>query len=155
MSDQLRLSAYYYSFEPTGVREIDLILCAVAWAGKAYHHTDSWQEDTGEYPNCVGKTPIEWIQNAAIGAARELAAAKETIEGLRKEKDQLWRNSYYCTEDGVYHTVSDYLDNEQPAVGDEFELAECAQLRVVKFKCIEDEGGIDYVEVAAIAEKHK
>jgi len=35
----LRMEAYYYEFEPTGVLEIDLILSAVAHAGKVYHHT--------------------------------------------------------------------------------------------------------------------
>lgn len=33
---QLRMNAYYYSFEPTGVRAVDEILSAVAVAGTAY-----------------------------------------------------------------------------------------------------------------------
>lgn len=44
----LRLSAYYYSFEPTGVESIDRILSAVACAGKSYHHTEYWTEPNDE-----------------------------------------------------------------------------------------------------------
>lgn len=71
MSDDLRMNAYYYGFTPTGVPEIDKILSAVACAGKAYHHTDSWTEES-EYPPHEGKTPVEWIQNAANAAALAL-----------------------------------------------------------------------------------
>lgn len=66
---QLRMDAYYYSFEPTGVPEIDRILSAVACAGKAYHHTNDWDEKTTPRPGHVGETPIDWIQNAAKDAA--------------------------------------------------------------------------------------
>lgn len=68
MSDKLRMDAYYYGFTPTGVPEIDMILSAVACAGKAYHHTRNWSEEN-EWPPHEGKTPIEWIQNAANKAA--------------------------------------------------------------------------------------
>jgi hypothetical protein len=77
MSD-LRLSAYYYSFTATGIREIDEILSAVACAGKAYHHTDNWQEDTSKYQDHLeGDSPEDWIQNAANRAALYLRAAQE------------------------------------------------------------------------------
>lgn len=74
----LRMSAYYYEFTPTGVREIDLILSAVASAGKAFHHTEDWHDDlTGwDYGPFEGSTPIEWIQNAANAAAAALAQPK-------------------------------------------------------------------------------
>ncbi len=77
----MRMDAYYYGFDPTGVPEIDRILSAVACAGKAYHHTESWGEEmTYGTPNGApdgheGKTPIEWIQNAANDAARRLLQA--------------------------------------------------------------------------------
>lgn len=74
MADELRLQAYYYGFEPTGVYEIDLILSAVARAGKAYHHTESWNEKMGEWPPLVGTSPVEWIQNAANAAAAKFPA---------------------------------------------------------------------------------
>lgn len=66
------MNAYYYGFRPTGVEAIDRILCAVASAGKAYHHTDEWAHGECEYADCVGKTPVDWIQNAADAAAREM-----------------------------------------------------------------------------------
>ena len=38
------LSAYYWTFEPTGVDEIDAILEAIATAGKMFHNTSEWDE---------------------------------------------------------------------------------------------------------------
>lgn len=69
----MRMDAYYYGFDPTGVPEIDRILSAVACAGKAYHHTEDWDEEIssperyGEH--IQGNTPSKWIQNAANDAA--------------------------------------------------------------------------------------
>jgi hypothetical protein len=69
----MRLEAYYYEFKPTGVKEIDRILCAVSCAGKAYHNTEDWNEKTFPYDSVLrGETPIEWIQNAANDAAMKL-----------------------------------------------------------------------------------
>lgn len=68
MTDELRMDAYYYGFDKTGVPEIDKILSAVACAGKAYHHTECWTEES-EWPPHAGKTPAEWIQSAANEAA--------------------------------------------------------------------------------------
>jgi hypothetical protein len=71
MSDELRMRAYYYGFDKTGVPEIDRILSAVACAGKAFHDTDGWNDDCGYTPSGhTGQTPVEWIQNAANVAAR-------------------------------------------------------------------------------------
>lgn len=67
----LRFDAYYYSFEPTGVEQIDRILSAVACAGKAFHHTADWNDEADKRPGLDGTTPIEWIQNAANAAAKE------------------------------------------------------------------------------------
>jgi hypothetical protein len=81
---ELLFHAYYYSFRPTGCYEIDLILAAVAAAGKAFHNTESWHEELGSdwRPGMVGETPINWIQNAANHAAAMLAddAAHEKEE---------------------------------------------------------------------------
>jgi hypothetical protein len=66
------MDAYYYGFDKTGIPEIDRILSAVACAGKAFHYTEYWGEVVSEYPGHVGKTPIEWIQNAANDAAKAL-----------------------------------------------------------------------------------
>lgn len=69
----MRLGAYYYGFTPTGNEAIDRILSAVACAGKAYHYTESWNEETPPYEDFFrGKTPVEWIQNAADDAAAAL-----------------------------------------------------------------------------------
>ena len=68
---ELRMDAYYYSFTPTGVREIDLILSAVACAGKAFHHTQNWQNDAYHTEDFQGSNPVEWIQNAANEAAKK------------------------------------------------------------------------------------
>ena len=72
MSDELRMDAYYYGFEPTGVRIIDEILSAVAHAGKAYHNTENWTDDwfgRGKFLPNGGDTAAEAIQNAANHAA--------------------------------------------------------------------------------------
>jgi hypothetical protein len=55
----LKLNAYYYRFRPTGNRDIDLILQAVAMAGKGAHHTEHW----------YGDGYVEKIQEAANNAA--------------------------------------------------------------------------------------
>ena len=71
---EMRMEAYYYGFEKTGVPEIDKILSAVACAGKAYHHTESWCDDCYTPEGHTGASPREWIQNAAVSAASKIAA---------------------------------------------------------------------------------
>lgn len=63
-----RFDAYYYSFEPTGCEPVDLILMAVARAGKLAHHTDTWQNDQYHWSH-YGGTPADLIQAAAESAA--------------------------------------------------------------------------------------
>lgn len=71
----LNLSGYYIDFEPTGEFAIDLILSAVARAGKAYHSTDCWNDETPLYDDRFrGECPVDWIQNAANDAAVSIAA---------------------------------------------------------------------------------
>ncbi len=72
MNQELRMNAYYYSFEPTGCREIDIILSAVASAGKGFHNTADWQDEckVENYGPFTGKNFNEAIQNAANEAAR-------------------------------------------------------------------------------------
>lgn len=71
-TEPLRMDAYYYGFDPTGVVEVDRILSAVARAGKAYHHTLQWCEDTYGGQG----SPVEWIQKAANDAAAEWQASR-------------------------------------------------------------------------------
>ena len=66
--EPLRMSAYYYSFDETGVRSVDEILSAVAIAGKAYHHTESWSDPIYNRPESY----IDLIQQAAERAAAEI-----------------------------------------------------------------------------------
>lgn len=74
--NDLRMEAYYYEFTKTGVPAIDRILSAVACAGKAFHNTSEWCEKV-EYPyqGCEGESPIDWIQNAANDAAKNISRA--------------------------------------------------------------------------------
>lgn len=73
MPENLRMDAYYYGFKPTGVREVDEVLSAVAMAGKAYHGTDQWTDETyTEELMYEGKiTPEELIQEMADRAAKK------------------------------------------------------------------------------------
>lgn len=77
---KMRLDAYYYGFEPTGQDAIDKILSAVACAGKAFHHTESWTDEAIAPNYHTGANPAEWIQSAAVKAAEEVAR-------LRAERD--------------------------------------------------------------------
>lgn len=67
-----RLNAYYFSFDSTGSPIIDAILSAVAYAGKSYHHTESWANDSRWNE---GRSYVDVIQAAANEAANKLTAA--------------------------------------------------------------------------------
>jgi len=84
-----RMDAYYYGFSCTGINAIDLILSAVACAGKARHHTEDWGDgDYGPYHNLLrGNSPVEWIQNAANDAAQLLSAAPAAPVAEAREID--------------------------------------------------------------------
>ena len=73
----MRMDAYYYGFDKTGVEEIDLILSAVACAGKAFHHTEHWNEEAYPREHLEGVTPQQWIQNAANRAAEKIKAKSD------------------------------------------------------------------------------
>lgn len=91
----LRMSAYYYGFTHTGVEQIDKILSAVACAGKAFHHTDCWNDETFPYEGHTGASPIEWIQNAANEAATVIRAyldLKEKYDELEARYEELKAN---------------------------------------------------------------
>lgn len=94
MSNDLRMWAYYYGFEETGVPEIDKILSAVACAGKAHHHTDGWGDESSEYPPHSGRTPVDWIQNAANEAAEawNTRPASVPVEALEQCLES-WHNN--------------------------------------------------------------
>jgi hypothetical protein len=84
-----RMDAYYYGFDKTGERSIDRILSAVAWAGKAFHSTDQWNEEAGERPGHEGITPVEWMQSAGKHAASELSILRSGIAASQAECEWL------------------------------------------------------------------
>lgn len=113
----MRLDAYYYGFEATGVAAVDVVLSAVACAGKAFHHTDRWTDDgLGPYEDAHrGATPRDWIQNAAIDAAAEMTRLREENarlrEGLRRVIDA------DCCGCSVYETIArETLEEARAAV---------------------------------------
>ncbi len=64
---------YYYSFERTGIKEVDEMLYAIERAGKAFHHTSQWNDEVGNlYAGVEGETPVEWIQNSANKLAMKI-----------------------------------------------------------------------------------
>jgi len=82
----MRLNAYYFGFDATGVTEIDNVLSAVACAGKAYHHTEHWNEGLGGTyePTHRGDDPVAWIQNAATDAAALVDKLRAVAEAARR-----------------------------------------------------------------------
>jgi hypothetical protein len=86
-----RMDGYYIGFDPTGSFAIDKILGAVACAGKAYHHTECWEDETRPYDDHTGNRPTEWIQNAAIAAVSHFDALlkAEREKALREAADKV------------------------------------------------------------------
>ena len=79
---RLELGAYYYSFAPTNESTIDLILGAVAAAGKSYHHTEDWDM---EYE---GRSVLDMIQDAAQEGADEITRLRAECKLLRTAHKQ-------------------------------------------------------------------
>ena len=73
MTEKLRMNAYYYSFDKTGVLAIDKILSEIAVAGKKYHHTADWSANDD-----LGETCEEAIQRVANEAAAEFRKFEAT-----------------------------------------------------------------------------
>lgn len=76
----MNLSSYYFSFESTGNKDVDMLLYAVARAGKCFHSTDQWVEeiDWVNSPLLEGNSPVDWIQNAANNLAKSLEIKNES-----------------------------------------------------------------------------
>ena len=79
----LRLNAYYYGFDATGVIEVDRILAAVAIAGKGYHHTEHWSDD----PGGGELSPVEKIQMWALRAAEAITQMRTAPAGTTTPTD--------------------------------------------------------------------
>ena len=87
-----RMDAYYYFFDSTKVDCINKILSAVACAGKAYHSTECWIDDAPfNYNDHTGKSPVEWIQNAANEAADVVDKMLELLKEMSER--------YFCPTD--------------------------------------------------------
>lgn len=82
----MNLLSFYLSFEPTGDKDIDLILSAIANAGKYFHSTERWNDEAPykSDDDLKGRTPIDWISNAASGAAISIAAKDAELVKLRE-----------------------------------------------------------------------
>ncbi len=87
-NEKFRMDAYYYGFDETGQEAIDLILSAVACAGESFHHTDQWNDEDSPWPGHTGNSPIEWIANAALSGAQEMAQLKAENDALRKDAER-------------------------------------------------------------------
>lgn len=75
--------AYYYSFSPIGEYRFDVILHAVAKAGKAYHGTEDWGNETAPYTEHLsGESPVDWIWNAVASANGEFQEVKRQRDSL-------------------------------------------------------------------------
>lgn len=83
----LRMDAYYYGFDATGVESVDIILSAIAHAGKAFHHTEDWNNECGERGDerIKGKSAVDWIQNAAEDAAFTVKDLIARIDALKAQ----------------------------------------------------------------------
>lgn len=80
---ELRMDAYYYGFDATGVTAVDEILSTVACAGKAFHSTEDWQDECRAFaPHCVGNSPVDWMQNAGNRAAEYITKMQARIAEL-------------------------------------------------------------------------
>ena len=108
------MDAYYYGFDATGSETIDKILGAVACAGKSYHHTENWDEEVCVYDDHTGKTPTEWIQNAAIEAAAEIARLREALSSLVEAWDW-WQVDPY---DRCQSVPSDAINEARAALAE-------------------------------------
>ena len=75
--EKLRMQAYYYGFDETGIIEIDRVLSAVATAGKMYHGTQEW--GGGRY-NRDDQIQSELIQKSANECAKAYDANQSEIE---------------------------------------------------------------------------
>lgn len=62
----------YLAFNRTGNEDVDKLLHTIEKAGKAFHMTEQWDDETGEMYGAVGNTPTEWIENAALELAKKL-----------------------------------------------------------------------------------
>ena len=77
--------AYYFELPATGVEVVDLILERLARAGKAFHHTEWWDDpDEGDED---GVSHVDSIGRAAQAAADTITALTARIAELEAERE--------------------------------------------------------------------
>lgn len=119
-----QMNGYYIGFDATGSFAVDKILGAVACAGKAYHHTDGWGDETPDYDDHTGGTPEMWIQNAAIEACAALSAMPapdaQAIRNaaLREGRTQGIRQAISVCEEAGMDYRAEHMSAEQVACVD-------------------------------------
>ena len=86
-----RMDAYYYAFAATREVAVDRILSAVACAGKAFHSTSQWNDEMEyiKWDHIEGESPVDWIQNAALMAAKEMRALRKRVAELEADRERL------------------------------------------------------------------
>ena len=74
----------YLYYNNTGVDKVDSLLNTLSSAGKAFHHTDQWDDEIGEMYAQSGNTPNEWIQNSANDLAKYVKELEEKGKSYEK-----------------------------------------------------------------------
>ena len=70
----MRMQGYYIGFDQTGHEGVDLLLSAIAYAGKMYHSTEHWHEEMCDRDySCA-----DLIQLAAKHLAAEIRAMERS-----------------------------------------------------------------------------
>lgn len=104
------LGSYWFGFDETGVDSIDSVLSAICLAGKGYHSTEFWNEDNKEdYEQFRGKSYIEWIQNSANDAAKEIQSLTQQLATKDKIIEELKKGLGFYG-DIHHYTINDYDD---------------------------------------------
>ena len=65
------IESYWFSFEETGVLEVDMLLDAIAYAGKQQHSTEFWTDDD------YGMSCVDRIQFQANKVAEYIGELKK------------------------------------------------------------------------------
>jgi len=100
-----RMDAYYYSFDPTGVDLLDKVLSSVALAGKAFHHTEDWNDQVAPSGDHTGGSPAEWIQNAANEAAAGITRLRAEVEHWKRQAEAAQKNATLFQQDCAFHVA--------------------------------------------------
>ena len=82
-----------------------------------------------------------------LDAAAEISRMQAEIKQLKTAMKEPCVRSYWCTEDKSYESIGDYFDNEQPEVGETFELTPCKSFPACTFVCIQNGDSLEYEQL--------